>query len=402
MLTSSNSSITTRLKLYFTELSIITKSLIIVIFIAFLVNILFLSDEDTKDINNNSDANLTATAVVVASVRKGGFDIYKSGLGTVKPLNEVDVSSRVDGQLTSLNFIEGQTVTAGDLLATVDSTSLESQLKLAKGKLVLNEVMLNKAKADLERHRILLKQDSTSRQTVESKESTFRQYESLVAANNGEIDNIELQLEYANIVAPIGGRLGFRQLDVGNIIRASSGKAIVTISQLDPISVVFSIPEDILFKVLKKLKKDEKLIVDIYDRKKENKITEGYLLAVDNEIDASTGTIKLKAEVSNTEGKLFANQFVNIKMSVEHLSNAILVPTTAIQYGAPGAFIYIVDSDNTAIVTPIVISATQGEVTAIKGDIPVDALVVVEGSDRLKSGAKVKIISTMKVDSVEP
>lgn len=342
--------------------------------------------------NKQENSALNAISVVVAPVRDDNLNIYQFGLGSVTPLNVVDVSSRVDGQLIDIAFEEGQMVKAGDFLAQIDPTPFNVQLKLSTGQLALDQVLLNKAKIDLERYQLLLTQDSTSLQLVETKESLVRQYQAAVQADQGAVSSAEMQLKYARIIAPISGRLGFRQVDIGNIVRASDRQGIVTITQLDPISVIFPIPEDVLPRVMKMVTQGEDIPVELYDRGLKEKIAKGHLLAVDNQIDATTGTIKLKAEFANPDGQLFANQFVNVKMAIQTLVNTTLLPTAAIQRGAPGTFVYVVKEDKTVSVTPVSISVSQGELTAIDKSIPVGTMVVIEGADRLRAGAEVKIL----------
>ncbi|MFA7279196.1 MAG: efflux RND transporter periplasmic adaptor subunit, partial [Sterolibacterium sp.] len=283
------------------------------------------------------DASQRPIPVVVAPVRQGSLDVYLFGLGTVTPLNAVMVRGRVDGQLMRVAFEEGQMVQAGDLLAQIDPRPFEVQLTLATGQLARNQALLDNARTDLERYRMLLEQDSISRQQVDTQESLVRQYEAALLADQGGIDNAKLQLTHARVVAPISGRVGLRQVDPGNIVRASDANGIVVITQLQPIGIVFPIPEDALPRVMKRLRAGDKNIqVDAFDRAQREKLGSGRLLAADNQIDTATGTIRLKAEFPNADGALFANQFVNVRMPVETLLNATLVPTAAIQRGAAG------------------------------------------------------------------
>lgn len=333
-----------------------------------------------------------ATPVAVAPVRQGNLDIYLFALGTVTPLNSVVVRGRVDGQLMSIAFEEGQMVKAGDLLAQIDPQPFVVQLTLATGQLARDQALLDNAQADLERYRTLLAQDSISRQLVDTQESLVRQYKAAVQAGQGAIDNAKLQLTHARVMAPISGRVGLRQVGPGNIVRASDANGIVVITQLQPISVVFPIPEDALPRVMKRLRSGDRIPVDAYDRAQKEKLGKGRLLAADNQIDTATGTIKLKAEFSNADGALFANQFVNVRMPVETRPKATLVPTAAIQRGAAGTFVYVVKNDRTVAVTPVKIGPTQGEITAIDGGVSVGATVVIDGADRLREGTKVEIV----------
>ena len=331
--------------------------------------------------------------VVAAPVRQGTLDIYLFALGTVTPLNSVVVRSRVDGQLMKVSFEEGQMVKRGDLLAQIDPRPFEVQLTLASGQRARNQALLENARVDVQRYRTLLAQDSISKQQVDTQESLVRQYEAAVQADQGNIDNAKLQLTYTRVVAPIAGRVGLRQVDPGNIVRASDANGIVVITQPSPIGVVFPIPEDQLPRVMKRLRAGDRIAVDAYDRAQKEKLGSGRLLTADNQIDTATGTIKLKAEFENADGMLFANQFVNVRMPVETRPNATLAPTAAIQRGAAGTFVYVVKDDKTVAVTPVQIGSTQGEVTSIDGGLTPGAMVVVDGADRLRDGAKVEVVT---------
>ncbi len=346
----------------------------------------------TVDPGGRDESLPRATPVAVAPVRQGNLDIYLFALGTVTPLNSVVVRGRVDGQLMSIAFEEGQMVKAGDLLAQIDPQPFVVQLTLATGQLARDQALLDNAQADLERYRTLLAQDSISRQLVDTQESLVRQYHAAVRASQGAIDNAKLQLTHARVIAPISGRVGLRQVGPGNIVRASDANGIVVITQLQPISVVFPIPEDALPRLMKRLRAGDRIPVDAYDRAQKEKLGKGRLLAADNQIDTATGTIKLKAEFPNADGALFANQFVNVRMPVETRPKATLVPTSAIQRGAAGTFVYVVKDDRTVAVTPVKIGPTQGEITVIDGGVSVGAMVVIDGADRLREGTKVEII----------
>ena len=338
------------------------------------------------------EASLRANAVTAAPARQGSLDVHLYALGTVTPLNVVVVRSRVDGQLMRVAFEEGQMVKQGDLLAQIDPRPFEVQLTLAVGQRARAQALLENARADLERYRTLLAQDSISRQQVDTQESLVRQFEAAVAVEQGGIDNARLQLAHARVTAPISGRLGLRQVDPGNIVRASDANGIVVITQVSPIGVVFAIPEDALPRVMRRLRAGDRVPVDAYDRAQKERLGRGRLLTADNQIDTATGTIKLKAEFPNADGALFANQFVNVRLPVETRVDATLVPTAAIQRGAAGPFVYVVKDDRTVAVAPVKVGVTQGEITAVDSGVAAGAMVVVDGADRLRDGAKVELV----------
>ena len=339
----------------------------------------------------SNDPLSSVSPVVIAPARRGDLDVNLMAIGTVTPLNAVEVYSQVDGQIISIDFKEGQMVKAGDLLAKIDSRPFEVQLTLANGQLARDQALLDNALADLKRYHTLLAQDSISQQLVDTQEALVRQYKAAIQADQASIDNAKLQLSHTKVIAPISGRVGLRQIDAGNILRASAAKGIVVITQLQPISVVFTAPEDALPQLMRLLG-SARIPVHAYDRNQQQNLAKGYLLAADNKIDSTTGTIKLKAEFPNTNGSLFANQFVNIKMPVETLTKVILLPTSAIQRGATGTFVYVVNDDQTVSVTPITIGSTQGDTTVVTSGITMGSMVVIEGVDRLRDGAKIKAI----------
>jgi len=352
------------------------------------------SNEKIKPQKTSDNTSGDVAPVVVAEVYQDEFKTYLYGLGVVSPINTVDVRSRVDGQLMNISFKEGQVVKAGDLLAEIDPVPFQIQLDLATGQLASDQTLLNNAKTDLTRYRKLLKQDSISLQLVESKESLVHQYEAAVQADHGQVTGAKIQLKYAQIKAPINGRVGFRQVDAGNIVRTSDAIGIVTITQLDPISVIFPIPEDDLPRVISLLNANQATIVELYDRALKNKIAEGRLIATDNQIDSTTGTIKVKAQFANPDGQLFANQFVNVKLAIYIDPQAMLILTAAIHHGSQGDFVYRVNPDLTVSVTPVKIRSSQGNVTSIESGIDIGDKLVVQGADRLREGAKIKIIAS--------
>ena len=330
--------------------------------------------------------------VAAAPAKKGDIGVYIAGLGSVTPIATVTVRSRIDGQLMNVLFREGQLVRAGDLLAEIDPRPYQVQLDQAQGQMAKDQALLKNARIDLERYRVLFTQDSVAKQQLDTQESLVRQYEGTVRVDQAQIDNAKLQLIYCRITAPISGRLGLRQVDPGNIVRAGDVAGLVVITQLQPIGVVFTIPEDNLPQVMQKLRAGERLAVDVYDRADKTKLATGTLLTVDNQIDPTTGTVKLKAQFANDANSLFPNQFANARMLLEVKRYATLVPGAAIQRGTPGTFVYVVKPDSTVTVRPVKPGPAQGENVSIDAGLAPGEQVVVDGADKLREGAKVELI----------
>jgi multidrug efflux system membrane fusion protein len=347
---------------------------------------------DAPATKGRGDPSARPVPVTASPARKGDIGVYIDALGTVTPRNMVVVRTRVDGQLMTVAFREGQDVKAGDLLAQIDPRPFEVMLTQANGQMAHDQAQLRNAQLDLERYRTLLTQDSISKQQVDTQEALVRQYQGTVATDQGAIDNAKLQITYARITAPISGRVGLRQVDPGNMVHASDSNGVVTIAQIKPMTVIYPVPEDNVPRIVKRMQNGEEVAVDAYDRGGKNKLATGRLLTFDNQIDTTTGTVKLKAEFPNQDGALFPNQFVNVRMAVETRQDATLVSTAAIQRGAPGTFVFLVRQDKTVAVTPVKLGAVEGEITEVLSGIEPGNLVVVDGADKLREGSKVELI----------
>ena len=327
--------------------------------------------------------------VVTAQVRKADMPVNLSGLGTVVPTYAVTVHTRVDGQLMSVNFREGQVVRQGDLLMQIDPRPYQVQLLQAEGQMAKDQAMLKNARMDLERYRTLVKQGIIPQQQMDTQTSTVDQAEAAVKSDQGGVESAKLNLTYSRITAPVSGTVGLRLVDPGNMVHAADTTGLVVITPLSPINVMFTIPADNIQHVLINSRTGKPLAVDAYDRDFAKKLASGVLLAVDNQVDPTTGTVRLKAQFPNKDSALFPNQFVNAKLQTDILQGALIVPAAAVQRSPRGNFIYVVKVDNTVELRPVEILLTEGDSIALKSGVSENEKVAIDGLDKLSPGAKV-------------
>ena len=332
-----------------------------------------------------------AQTVRTAAAVEGDMPITIDALGVVTPLATVTVKTQIAGKLMTVGFQEGQLVKAGDFLAQIDPRPYQAALALAQGQLEKDSALYAQAQADLARYQTLSKQDSIARQQVEDQVFLVAQDKAAMAADQAQIDTANLNIAYCHIVAPVSGRVGLRQVDPGNYLQPSDTTGIVVITQLDPISVVFSTPEDNLPQITARLNAGATLPVTAFDRANVKQLTVGTLTTFDNQIDVTTGTFKLRATFANPDGALFPNQFVNVRLLVDTLSGAVLAPNAAVQLGANGSFVYVVKDNSTVAARPVKTGPADATNTAIVSGLAAGENVVIDGVDRLRDGAKVNV-----------
>ena len=327
--------------------------------------------------------------VVVATAQKGDFPVYLEGLGTVTAFNTVTVHTRVDGQIMKVNFTEGQYVRQGDSLIEIDPRPYQVMLEQAEGQLAKDQAQLHDVQVDFERYTLLFNEGVIPKQQVDTQQAQVGQYQGAIKADQATIDNAKLQLVYCHITAPISGRIGLRLVDMGNIVHASDTNGLLVITQVQPIAVIFTLPQDQLQQVLGKLYGSKSLSVEAYNRDDSAKIADGRLLTIDNQIDPTTGTYKLKAVFENDKNILFPNQFVNMHMLVDVKHNLVIVPAAAIQRGPQGTYVYVVSDGTTVNIRPVSIAQTTGNNVGVSSGLNPGDVVVIDGQDKLQDGSKV-------------
>ena len=334
-----------------------------------------------------------AMPVSAGSVERRDLRVIQPAIGTILALNTAVVRARVEGELRAIHFTEGQQVRSGQLLAEIDPRAYEVQLAQAEGQLARDQAQLANAQIDLARYRDLAARDSIARQQVDTQEALVKQLGGTIRINQAAVDNARLQLSYTRVTAPINGQVGLRQVDLGNIVRASDAQGLVTINQTQPISVVFSIPEAALPKLRAGMRAAERPAVEAWDRDGRTRLAMGAVSSLDNAIDPTTGTIRVKAQFDNRDGALYPNQFVNIRLHLDTLSGVIVVPSNSVQRGAGGSFVYRISEGGAVSVRTVDVLAVEGDLTGVVGNLAAGDRVVTDGADRLREGAQVEVIA---------
>ena len=329
--------------------------------------------------------------VAVASARTGDMPVVLTELGTVTSLANITVQSQISGYLLKVLFTEGQEVRKGDLLAQVDPRLYQATLTQYEGNLVRDQALLKQALADNARYTLLLGQHSIAAQTAQNQQYVVGQYQGAVKTDEGEIASAKQNLAYCNIISPIDGRVGLRQVDQGNYITSGETNGLVVVTQLKPISVIFALPEAQIADVVAQMRDGKSLVVDAYDRTNTVKLSTGTVLTLDNTIDTSTGTVRVRATFPNVDEQLFPNQFVNARLNLQTLHDVVLVPNASLQTGPDGTFVYVVQPDHTVKTVPVKTGTVGGADVVIESGLKAGDVVVTDGTDRLKSGSKVMI-----------
>jgi membrane fusion protein, multidrug efflux system len=340
---------------------------------------------------NQPRTQAEAQPVGAAKIAVGDIQETLSGLGTVTPLATITVQTQINGQLTEVAFKEGQMVQKGDFLAQIDPRPYQAALDQAEGALIHDQGLLDQAQSDLERYEKLGKQDSIAFQQVADQQFLVQQYKGTVKEDQATIETAKLNLVYCHIVAPVTGRVGLRLVDQGNYVQTASPTGLVVLTEVEPISIVFVLPEDAIPDVWREVRSGKTLTVTAYNRTDNKLIATGALESVDNEIDTTTGTVKLRATFPNTDEALFPNQFVNARLLVRKIAGATIAPVAAIQHGAPGTFVFLIKPDGTVAVEKVTTGVTEGDQVQIESGLDAGDAVVVDGADRLRDGSKVRI-----------
>ncbi|MBZ5585656.1 MAG: MdtA/MuxA family multidrug efflux RND transporter periplasmic adaptor subunit [Acidobacteriia bacterium] len=332
-----------------------------------------------------------AVSVAAAQARRGNVPIYLRGLGTVGAFNTVNMKTRVDGPIVAVNYREGQFVNKGQVLVEIDPRPFQVTLEQAQGQLARDQAQLNDAKVNLARYQKLWEEQVIARQQLDTQAASVGQFEGTIQADQAAIDNAKLNLSFTKVTAPLSGRIGLRLVDIGNIVHASDANPLAIIAQMQPIAVLFTIPADNLPPVLAKLRAGVKLPVYAYDRADRNQIASGTLLTVDNQIDPNTGTSRLKAIFSNQDNALFPNQFVNCRLLLDTRRGVVLIPVAAVQRGPQGAYVYVVNPDQTVSMRQITLGTAEGNDQEVTSGVAAGNTVVTDGQDKLLEGAKVQV-----------
>ncbi len=365
-------------------LSCLGAAVLIVVFV-------FLRSSGAKAAKEKAAKPDRSVPVVGLPTKLGDLPIYQNGLGTVTALQIVTVKSRVDGELIKVDYREGQVVQQGDLLAQIDPRPFQVQLLQAEGQLAKDEAGLKNAQADLERYKVLIAEDSVPRQQLDTQAALVTQFEASLKSDRAQTEAAKLNLTYSRITAPFTGIVGLRLVDPGNMVHASDPNGLLVIAQQQPITVVFTIPSDALPAVLKQTRAGKKLTVEAWDRDIKNKLATGALLAIDNQIDQATGTVRIKALFPNETFTLYPNQFVNARLWVDTLEKAVIAPTAALQRSPQSTYVYVVKADSTVELRNVEVQLTEGDQTAIKTGLQAGEVVVVDGVDKLQPGSKVTL-----------
>ena len=365
--------------------------LLVVLLLGALIGFLiFRNQEKGKAATDKPPPAPPGISISTTVAAKGNIGVYINALGTVTPLSTVTINSRVDGQLMSVNYREGQMVRKDDVLVEIDPRPFQALLTQAEGQYARDKALLENAYIDLSRYQTAYSQNAIPKQQLDTQVATVHQLEGTVKNDQGVVENARVQLAYCHITSPISGRVGLRLVDPGNIVHATDTTGMLVINQVQPISVIFSVAEDYLPQIQQQLRRGNRLPVDAFDRAQQKKISSGNLLTPDNQIDTTTGTIKLKAIFPNNDLALFPNQFVNARLLVTMQQDVILIPTAAIQRNGQGAFVYVVQPDQTVAMRTITVGTTDGNLTALEG-VNAGDTIAIDGFDKLQSGVKVVV-----------